>query len=283
MDQHDEGYYEDHRHSMNQPSYCMIEWDPAHQDPPKTGALTAEIPDLSNFKNAWDQPAVQNNIWVAPLHHPDPKVMTRHEYAEYDTKEYEMAQTQFHHDIIQQHTTHHSDETKMEHSYEDQNKEINQYEHMDSSNHEYHPDHHQESLNHHQQGLAKMEPVIQTIGHPSIFPWEPSQHEPTRIWLDEQPSLETTIPVPSISNNNDNNEVPVDHEHVTFPPASPPVFPWENVEHHFPPPTRIWQDEQQPLDAQGSVIIFFNIEKKNQRFITLSERNKHYSYLCESK
>ncbi|KAI8877773.1 glycosyltransferase family 8 protein [Backusella circina FSU 941] len=98
----DEGYCDDQQQQeehdesdKEHKTYSMIEWDPSHQEPPKTGSLTADIPDLSNFKNAWDQPASQS-VWIAPLFHPEPQVMARPEYAQYDTKEYEKAQEQYH-------------------------------------------------------------------------------------------------------------------------------------------------------------------------------------------
>ncbi|KAI8098659.1 uncharacterized protein BX664DRAFT_4625 [Halteromyces radiatus] len=57
--------------------YQIIDWNPAHDSPPNTG-MAANIPDLSNFVNAWDQPLQHQTIWIAPEPQPIPNM--EHDY-----------------------------------------------------------------------------------------------------------------------------------------------------------------------------------------------------------
>lgn len=68
----------------------MIEWDPAHQGPPNTGNIGANIPELTSFKNVWDQPSSEKqDRWVAPLYQPEPEIMAKPEYSQYNIDDYE--------------------------------------------------------------------------------------------------------------------------------------------------------------------------------------------------
>ncbi|KAG1078213.1 hypothetical protein G6F42_024372 [Rhizopus arrhizus] len=96
---HQEHHHQEHHHNDQHQyhseqhkapkEYSMIEWDPAYQEPPNTGSLGADIPDLSSFRNVWDQPRnEQANRWVAPVHQPEPQIMTKPEYAQYHAHDY---------------------------------------------------------------------------------------------------------------------------------------------------------------------------------------------------
>lgn len=63
----------------------MIHWDPAHEDPPNVGCLGADIPDLSSYRNVWDQSIddQQQHVWVAPVLQPEPDIMMKPEYAQF--------------------------------------------------------------------------------------------------------------------------------------------------------------------------------------------------------
>ena len=151
--------------------YSMIEWDPAHQEPPKTVNVGADIPDLSSFKNMWDQPykSQHKRIWVAPVHRPEPDIMKRHEYAHHNTEEYDS-----------------------EHLYPQQ--QIN----LPSS---------------HTATIMEEEAPQQ---------YHPEEHHEEHL---EQPKEQQ-------------------NPHYNYDPQYPPAFPWDNVPHHFPAPTRVWLDEQ---------------------------------------
>ncbi|KAK4514261.1 uncharacterized protein ATC70_001852 [Mucor velutinosus] len=161
--QHHHRYEEHHHHQEHQApkEYSMIEWDPAHQEPPNTGSLGADIPDLSSFRNVWDQPRnEQPSRWVAPLHLPEPRIMTKPEYAHYNP-------------------------------------------------HDYAPD-------------AYYAPIHHEFNPPPA----PAEPEPE----------------------------PVVHHHQHYEePQYPFCFPWDNKPEHFPPPTRVWQDEQPPPQPEEPV------------------------------
>ncbi|CAO3583876.1 unnamed protein product [Absidia cylindrospora] len=53
--------------------YQTIDWNPAYEAPPNTG-IAANIPDLSTFVNAWDQPFQVQHVWVPPEPQPLPKM-----------------------------------------------------------------------------------------------------------------------------------------------------------------------------------------------------------------
>ncbi|KAF1797114.1 hypothetical protein FB192DRAFT_1030517 [Mucor lusitanicus] len=143
----------------------MIEWDPAHQEPPNTGSLGADIPDLSSFRNVWDQPRnEQAKRWVAPVHQPEPQIMTKPEYA--------------HHNV-----------------------------------HDYAPDAY--------------------YAHYEFNPPPP-------------PAPAEPSPEPVVHHHHHE-----EHHHHYEEPQHPPSFPWDNKPDHFPPPTRVWQDEQ-PLPPPSS-------------------------------
>ncbi|KAG1468189.1 hypothetical protein G6F56_003983 [Rhizopus delemar] len=65
-----------HHHESVWPT---IEWNPAYEDPPKTGQPGAEIPDLSSYQNVWDQ-SLDDQVWVAPVFQPEPEIMMKPEY-----------------------------------------------------------------------------------------------------------------------------------------------------------------------------------------------------------
>ncbi|CAO3654350.1 unnamed protein product [Mucor hiemalis] len=162
----------------------MIEWNPAYQDPPKTGYLGADIPDLSYFKNVWDGPVVQQHrrLWVAPAHQPEPGIMKKPEYSNYSTEDYN-SEILYPRKAQQVPEEHHLEVTHQEH-------------HIQNHQHESH----QEEPHHYE---------------------EPQHFEK--------------------------------HHHLE--PIYPPVFPWDNVPDHFPPPTRVWVEEHTyhwPGEAQNS-------------------------------
>lgn len=175
-----EGHHQDHSHhhednrqhqeepQKKEKTYSMIEWNPAYQDPPKTGSLGADIPDLSSFKNVWDGPLVQQHrrLWVAPAHQPEPGVMKRPEYANYNTEDYDP-------EILypcEAQPVHIEEEQQEHHHVEEQHQQ------QEESHQEEHH-HHQEEHHHHE------EPI-----YPPAFPWDNKPDHfppPTRVWLDE--------------------------------------------------------------------------------------------------
>ncbi|KAG1233057.1 hypothetical protein G6F35_001394 [Rhizopus arrhizus] len=88
----EQNYYQDHDnrqrkayHLQQEGPYTMIHWDPAHEDPPNVGCLGADIPDLSSYRNVWDQSIddQQQHVWVAPVLQPEPDIMMKPEYAQF--------------------------------------------------------------------------------------------------------------------------------------------------------------------------------------------------------
>lgn len=165
---HDEHHHHEHKEPKE---YSMIEWDPAYQEPPNTGRLGADIPDLSSFKNVWDQPRIeQANRWVAPVHQPEPQIMTKPEYSHYNA-------------------------------------------------HEYAPD-------------AYYAPIHHEFNPPAVPEPEPEPFVQQQYHHHQEPQHQ----------HHYHHE---EHQH-------PPSFPWDNKPNHFPPPTRVWQDEQ-PYQQPESV------------------------------
>lgn len=160
---HHHNHNQHHHHHEEEKTYSMIEWDPAHQEPPKTGRLGADIPDLSYFKNVWDKPHFeQQHIWVAPVHQPEPQIMTKPEYANYNTDDYDS-------EILypQEHNN-------RQHQYEAEHKQVEAR--------EIYQEHHQHEEHHHH--YHHEEPV-----YPPTFPWDSNPDHfppPTRVWQDEE-------------------------------------------------------------------------------------------------
>lgn len=150
----------------------MIEWDPAYQEPPNTGSLGADIPDLSSFRNVWDQPRnEQANRWVAPVHQPEPQIMTKPEYAQYHAHDYapDAYYAPIHHEFNppapaeQEPDVYHPPPEEQHHYRQEEEHQHHQEEH-----HHYH----------------------QEPEHPPSFPWDNKPDHfppPTRVWQDEQP------------------------------------------------------------------------------------------------
>lgn len=170
-------YEKHHHHEHKEPKeYSMIEWDPAYQEPPNTGSLGADIPDLSSFRNVWDQPRIeQADRWVAPVHQPEPQIMTKPEYSHYNA-------------------------------------------------HEYAPDAYYAPIHHEFNPPAEPEPVPEPEPEPEPFVQQQDYHH---------------------------HQEPQHHHHYHYEePQHPPSFPWDNKPDHFPPPTRVWQDEQPPQQSE---------------------------------
>ncbi|CEP11683.1 hypothetical protein [Parasitella parasitica] len=191
-------YHHQECHNQEEQDYSMIEWDPAHQEPPNTGKLGADIPDLSSFRNVWDQPRnEQTYCWVAPEYHPEPQIMSKPEYSHHKPEEY--------------------------------------------SPHACYPPIHHES-----NPPAAREPNPVTYSH----------HE--------------AEPEPELVNRH--------HEQHHQEPQKPPSFPWDNKADHFPPPTRIWQDEQprqQPEEPESSHH-YDNHAEKQQHHVELHNRQEEH-------
>ncbi|KAG1054076.1 hypothetical protein G6F43_003887 [Rhizopus delemar] len=115
----EQNYYQDHDdhqrkvyHLQQEEPYTMIHWDPAHEDPPNVGCLGADIPDLSSYRNVWDQSIddQQQHVWVAPVLQPEPDIMMKPEYAQFrqETKIKDCNQEEVHEDT----NIHHSIQEK---------------------------------------------------------------------------------------------------------------------------------------------------------------------------
>ncbi|KAI9281082.1 hypothetical protein BY458DRAFT_499542 [Sporodiniella umbellata] len=173
--------YQKPRQHVSQEQYSMIQWDPAYEEPPNTGSLGADIPDLSSYKNVWDKSAhdQKQHIWVAPVLHPEPEIMKKPEYAHLIEKDREEKKKEQHRieqekDISQAHI----------HTREQVQKES----HQDLSYQDHHRHRHQESLSE----MSIPNPTeVHTEEHVSksgAFPWESNPAHfplPTRIWQDE--------------------------------------------------------------------------------------------------
>lgn len=85
--------------------YHTIDWNPAYESPPNTG-VAANIPDLSSFVNAWDQPFQGQPVWIAPEPQPIPKM--DHDYGF-------VHETQHHHETNhhQPQLDHHSSDSQL--------------------------------------------------------------------------------------------------------------------------------------------------------------------------
>ncbi|CAO3649421.1 unnamed protein product [Cunninghamella echinulata] len=162
-------------------NYQMITWDPACESPPNQG-MSANIPDLSEYGNAWDKPLNYNSVWIAPDPQPIPKFDFDYEFV-HERQENHQHDQHYRHEQQYQH----------EHQYEQHQHELNE------QHHEYnHQEHHEE---------IKPKEI-----HQPIFPWEYRQEPvsiPTRIWLDElvktaQHELEVVTVDESIINENSN-------------------------------------------------------------------------------
>ncbi|CAO0800128.1 unnamed protein product [Mucor circinelloides] len=179
---HQEHHHQEHHHNDQHQyhseqhkapkEYSMIEWDPAYQEPPNTGSLGADIPDLSSFRNVWDQPRnEQANRWVAPVHQPEPQIMTKPEYAQYHAHDYapDAYYAPIHHEFNppapaeQEPDVYHPPPEEQHHYRQEEEHQHHQEEH-----HHYH----------------------QEPEHPPSFPWDNKPDHfppPTRVWQDEQP------------------------------------------------------------------------------------------------
>lgn len=183
-EEHEEHYVEqnnnqEEHHQKEIKTYSMIEWDPAYQDPPNTGSLGADIPDLSSFKNVWDQSHIQqqNHIWVAPVHQPEPQIMTKPEYSNYNTDDYDSEhlypRERYHEVERHQANDHQHEEYHEEYHHEEEHHEEKYHEekHLEEQQHE--EQHHE--YNHHRPGVV----------YPPCFPWDSIPNHfpaPTRVW-----------------------------------------------------------------------------------------------------
>ncbi|KAI8344540.1 hypothetical protein BC941DRAFT_508081 [Chlamydoabsidia padenii] len=89
--------------------YRTIEWNPACESPPNTGTA-ANIPDLSSFVNAWDQPFQDQPIWIAPEPQPIPKLEIDYGFVHENQQHHH-----HHHHHHEQQQSHHGDEHQEHH------------------------------------------------------------------------------------------------------------------------------------------------------------------------
>lgn len=171
-------------HEMNTDShnnYQMINWNPACESPPNYG-MSANIPDLSQYDNAWDKPINLDSVWIAPEPQPIPKFEFNydfiHERQQNEHKGHHHQEEQYRHHYEHQHhhdehDQHHHDQHHHDQHYHDQHHQ-NEHDGNQYENHHQQEHHHEEAKSNEQQYFA--------------FPWEykyESVHAPTRIWLDE--------------------------------------------------------------------------------------------------
>lgn len=171
----------------------MIEWNPAYQDPPNTGSLGADIPDLSNFENVWDQSYFhqQQHIWVAPVHQPEPQIMTKPEYAHYNTDDYNPELLYPRHSAQIEETQHyqeyHHNEEEYHHHEEENHQFEEEYSHHEEEHHHHEERNHEEEHNHKQDHHhEESNPHQPRLVHPPSFPWDSIPDHfpaPTRVWL----------------------------------------------------------------------------------------------------
>lgn len=177
----------------------MVTWNPACESPPNQG-MSANIPDLSEYDNAWDKPVDYNSVWIAPDPQPIPKFDFNYEFV-HERQEY------------RQHDQHyqHEQQYQYEHQYE-QHQHENQYGHQQHEHQHGHQQHECDEQYHecnHQEHHKEIKP--KEIYQP-VFPWEYRQEPvstPTRIWLDElvrtaQHELEVVAVDGNIVNENTN-------------------------------------------------------------------------------
>ncbi|RCH85765.1 hypothetical protein CU097_004186, partial [Rhizopus azygosporus] len=144
-------------HDEREP-YSMIKWDPAYEEPPSSGSLGADIPDLSSYRNVWDQPLENQHVWVAPVFQPEPEILKKPEYAQFVEAQ----------------------QTSQEQEQNDEHNDGKEQGQSQEGEHEYH---HDNNNNSEQQNQNKPE-----VSHPIAFPWEANPHHfpaPTRVWQDE--------------------------------------------------------------------------------------------------
>ncbi|RCH88920.1 hypothetical protein CU097_005998 [Rhizopus azygosporus] len=148
-------------HDEREP-YSMIKWDPAYEEPPSSGSLGADIPDLSSYRNVWDQPLEnQQHVWVAPVFQPEPEILKKPEYAQFVEAQ----------------------QTSQEQEQNDEHNDGKEQGRSQEGEHRYHQKTHDNNNNSEQQNQNKPE-----VSHPIAFPWEANPHHfpaPTRVWQDE--------------------------------------------------------------------------------------------------
>lgn len=126
--------------------------------------MGANIPDLSHYSNAWDQPQQTQNPWVPPVHQPEPEIMKKPEYAHYNSEDYapDAYYAPIHHEFNPPPVEQHHQENQHQEPYHEESH--------------HHVEHHHEE-HHHEY-------------HPPAFPWEEKENHfppPSRIWMDEFP------------------------------------------------------------------------------------------------
>ncbi|KAI7902232.1 uncharacterized protein BX663DRAFT_561797 [Cokeromyces recurvatus] len=278
--------------------YSMIEWDPAHQEPPKTGKLSANIPDLSNYTNVWDQPldVQQSHTWVAPVHHPEPEILSKPEYSNYHPDDYapdahyspihtnypshqqEYPQEQHHHYQEEHHEEEHYQEQyyqeqhhQEEHHQEEHHQEEHQSEFHQEENHqkEHYQEEHRQEEQHHE------EPIYY-----SSFPWESNPDHfppPSRIWLDEQPHHE-----PEHHHEPEQHHEPEHHHH------EPEHHHHEPEHHHYESKSNeeqyIVESNSIPQEENNQTESVRQPEMENQiRELQISHQEEQYPLVTESK
>ncbi|CAO3671833.1 unnamed protein product [Rhizopus stolonifer] len=141
--------HQDHRQrphqNDSQEPYSMIQWDPAYEDPPNTGSLGADIPDLSSYKNVWDQSLhdQQQHIWVAPVFRPEPEIMKKPEYAHF--KQEEVIDNQEKNEKREKEKHHQENRSQVEYTQEEQ------YQEEHRSQEEYHKEEHYQDEQYYQE------------------------------------------------------------------------------------------------------------------------------------
>ncbi|CEG68051.1 hypothetical protein RMATCC62417_04383 [Rhizopus microsporus] len=148
-------------HDEREP-YSMIKWDPAYEEPPSSGSLGADIPDLSSYRNVWDQPLEnQQHVWVAPVFQPEPEILKKPEYAQFIEAQ----------------------QTSQEQEQNDEHNDGKEQDRLQEGEHGYNQKTQDNNNNSEQQNQNKPE-----VSHPIAFPWEANPHHfpaPTRVWQDE--------------------------------------------------------------------------------------------------
>ncbi|CEG77103.1 hypothetical protein RMATCC62417_11903 [Rhizopus microsporus] len=148
-------------HDEREP-YSMIKWDPAYEEPPNSGSLGADIPDLSSYRNVWDQPLEnQQHVWVAPVFQPEPEILKKPEYAQFVEAQ----------------------QTFQEQEQNDEHDDGEEQGRPQEGEYGYHQETHDNNNNSEQQNQNKSE-----VSHPIAFPWEANPYHfpvPTRVWQDE--------------------------------------------------------------------------------------------------
>ncbi|KAI8883798.1 glycosyltransferase family 8 protein [Backusella circina FSU 941] len=275
-DDHHQEHHHEEKPKKEEKVYSMIHWDPSYQEPPTTGKLDAEIPAYSG--NIWDQPVQHQPIWIAPMHHPEPEVMSRPEYSHWDTKEYENSQRLYSetynlpHEHHEEHNTHsetHHEEQNNQYQHEQHHYQEHQQEHYQEHQREHYQDHpqnyHQENQHeHHQENQHEHHQENQHEHH------QENQHEHYENHHQESQYDRHH----EQQENEPHHDEPHQQEHTPEPEVvHPPAFPWESNPSHFPPPSRVWLDEmvQQQQHQEEQHEVHHSEEHKEEEGLQIPE------------